>query len=145
MAKDTKSPIERLKQTDNRFVCGCAEFWRSGKVLIIVAVLIALTVTISGFTYVRIKDAKLAQGQLDYQDCLDKVSEESPEFKTEWTSNGRPYYEQAKGYWEIGFMKWLVEEYPDFCADRNLESISFFTEERLAEIMPNNFGAKIIE
>ncbi|MDO8496343.1 MAG: hypothetical protein Q7S43_02810 [bacterium] len=92
---------------------------------------------------------KLHKAEVAYQHCLDKVASttewtevrrtglmleiEGPGFRwvssnkyfTEWADAGRPNYNNID-HWEIAFMKWMVEKYPDFCTEYNVRDIKYF-------------------
>ena len=97
--------------------------------------------------FIRSQEGKFYSAEISYQNCLDKVASlttliEPPEPKKgepirlwqreenkyfdEWQSAGSPYYDKILGYWEVGFMKWMMENYPEFCSEYNTELIDYF-------------------
>ena len=89
-----------------------------------------------------------------YQKCLDKVANLTvwePEtyyflrepIKTvkgvnkyfdEWIDAGRPNYNQQKGYWEIAFMIWMMQNYSSFCDEFNANLIKDFLAIKSKEV-----------
>ena len=89
-----------------------------------------------------------------YQKCLDKVANltvwESETYyflgkpiKTvksvnkyfdEWINAGRPNYNQQKGYWEIAFMVWMMQNYSSFCDEFNTNLIKDFLVTKSKEV-----------
>jgi len=118
-------------------------------VLLIVLVLIGRNgyLDIQEKELIRSQKLKFHNAETSYQNCLDKVASlttlrEPPEPKKgepirlwqkrenkyfdEWKSVGSPYYDMSLDYWEVGFMKWMMENYSEFCSEYNIELIDYF-------------------
>ena len=104
----------------------------------------------------RKQQEKYTQAEKAYQKCLDKVANlttwesqtyyflDAPititegvnKYFDEWKAAGRPYYDMKKGYWEIGFMKWMMENYSSFCEEFNPDLIKYFLDMKIQAINP---------
>ena len=89
-----------------------------------------------------------------YQKCLDKVAnltvwepetyyflrepiktvKEVNKYFDEWIDAGRPNYNQQKGYWEIAFMIWMMQNYSSFCDEFNANLIKDFLAIKSKEV-----------
>ena len=89
-------------------------------------------------------------GEVAYHKCLDHIASlstwskqmvksplsdreyeettEHNEYFEKWIDNGRPFYDMKIGYWEVAFMKWMIENKPNFC--ESTDQIRFFITER---------------
>ncbi len=126
-------------------------------IVYVVALLVILLVGYSGYAFYRFHKA-----ERNYQNCLDKVAqtsqwvrrpsvaEHSPldvyfgnifddasfeqnEYFDAWIKDGRPYYTQGKGYWEVAFMKWMMKNHADYCKEYLPNEISFFLERKVID------------
>lgn len=105
-------------------------------------------------TFEQIKDERIsvelrkkyALSEAAYQKCLDKVAalttyesvydrflgetikwtKEINKYFGEWVEDGRPNYNPNRGRWEWAFMKWMIEKYPEFCGEYDINLINYF-------------------
>ncbi len=69
-----------------------------------------------------------------FSDLFDAKTVPENKYFDEWKKNGSPYYDKQRGYWEIAFMKWMIEAYPEFCKEYSTESINYFLLEKERKI-----------
>lgn len=93
------------------------------------------------------------QKSLAYQSCLDKVAATTSwgeekytlelfgqknaftrnvsknKYFDEWIGANRPYY-NGRDHWEAAFMKWMMENHPDFCSEYDPNLIRHHIEEK---------------
>jgi hypothetical protein len=136
---------------------------RRKRVLIFLFLFIFLIILIIGSRnlYSRIKEEKIRKAEeekfhnaeIAYQKCLDKVStlttykieyeqffsetykntKEINKYFDEWIEAGRPNYNPDRGHWEWAFMEWMMERYPEFCKEYDIDLINYFLKKK--EIM----------
>lgn len=99
-----------------------------------------------------------ALGEETYQKCLDKVANldtwimekssyiplraQEPfyipkkvnKYFDEWIDAGRPNYNQRKGYWEVAFMIWMIENHSSFCDEFDINLIKYFLDTKSKEV-----------
>lgn len=129
----------------------------------VIFVLLIVSILIGRIWYLDIQEKELIRSQeeefhnaeISYQNCLDKVASlttlrEPPEPKKgepirlwqkrenkyfdEWQSIGSPYYNMSLGYWEVGFMEWMMENYSLFCKEFDPDLIKYFLDIKSREI-----------
>ena len=44
----------------------------------------------------------------------------------EWVEAGRPNYNQGTAHWELAFMEWMIDKYPEFCSEYDINLINYF-------------------
>ncbi len=55
---------------------------------------------------------------------------EKNKYWDEYTKAGRPYEDRSVGWYQISFMKWMMETHPEFCEEYNTELINYFLVKR---------------
>lgn len=104
-------------------------------IFILVLVLILLILGVRAYQAWQVKRAE-AEAASAYQNCLDKVAStprpvgQHAEYFSKWIDAGRPYYAMGAGYWELGFMRWMMENHSDFCTEYNPNLIKHHVEQR---------------
>lgn len=102
------------------------------------------------------KQQKYVLSEKAYQGCLDKIAKlniweaysphalnksmdflddvqfnkKTNKYFDEWIEAGRPNYNMNTGYWEKGFMIWMMENHSYFCDEFNIPLIEEFLQNR---------------
>lgn len=120
--------------------------------LLAVILIIVAMILIRNWGMKIIANKELHDSEYVYQNCLDKVAalttwktepylflgeyistkKASNRYFDEWIANDRPYDNPGSRYWEVSFMKWMMENHADFCG-QDASKIKLFLNHRFNE------------
>lgn len=77
-----------------------------------------------------LETSKSKFGRFTDEEILKRNRKSINKYFDEWTSVGRPNYNELKGHWEWAFMEWMIKKYPEFCREYDIDLINYFLDKK---------------
>ena len=87
------------------------------------------------FSCITYNSPNCSQVEKKYNSDIDQIRQQS--YFEQWSDANRPGYSDKVGFWEVYFMKWMMDNHPEFCDEYNPGLIRDFVNKKMKIINSN--------